>query len=166
MVLLLFQHTHLSILNVEPYYLSWVRFVPECCPLPCIAQAAFQLWSQPEVHLLASSHTNQFQHYHILEKPPHLGTFGVTTFNHPWTYQVSYVSPSPAIVPLVLSNFLAEQVTGHFRLTLVAPCLVEVPLLSRILNMLENIPHWCPILNNPIMDVLQMRCSRVCCHCI
>ena len=40
-------------------YLLWKRLVEEWHLLPCIAQAAFQLWGHPEVNLLPSSHTNQ-----------------------------------------------------------------------------------------------------------
>ena len=42
-------------------------------------------------------------------------SLGINTFNHPWTYQMSYVFP-PSLVPLVLSKFLAEHVTGLFIL--------------------------------------------------
>ena len=47
----------------------------------------------------------------------------VSTFNHPWTYQVSYVFPPATLVPLVLSKFLVKHVSHQFRLLiLVAPC--------------------------------------------
>ena len=55
----------------------------------------------------------------------------------------------PALVLLVLSKFLAEHVTGQFRLLIVvAPCWVEASWLSTILNMLIDIPHCCAILTN------------------
>ena len=51
----------------------------------------------------------------------------------------------PALVPLVLSRFLAEHVKGHLRLLiLVAPCWNEAPWLPTFLNMLADL----------IMDVL------------
>ena len=63
MVLLLFQHTFLIHLSVEANYLFQGKLVPGLHLLPCIAQAAFQLWGQPEVDLLPSYCTNQCQPY-------------------------------------------------------------------------------------------------------
>ena len=56
-------------LNVEADYLSQGRLVQEWYLLPCIAQAAFQLWGQLEMDLLVSSHTNQYQHYYTMKNP-------------------------------------------------------------------------------------------------
>ena len=73
--------------------------------------------------LLASTYTNQSEHYNTLEHPLPLGVLGLNAFNHPWTHQVDNVFPHPALVPLVLSTFLAELATGQFRfLNLMAPC--------------------------------------------
>ena len=70
-------------------------------------------------------------------------------------FQVSYVFPPPALVPMVLSKFLAEHVKGQLRrFFLVAPCSMEAPWLPIVLNMLADIPQWCPIINDLIMDVL------------
>ena len=49
--------THLS---VEANCLSWGWLVPMCELIPHTGQAAFHIWGKPEVHLLASSHTNQY----------------------------------------------------------------------------------------------------------
>ena len=115
--------------------------LPEWHLLPQVAHAAFHLWSFPEVDLLASSHCTQCQHYYTFESPLPLGALGLNAFNHPWTFQVSYVFPPPALVPLVLSNFLAEYVKGQLRhLILVAPCWMEAPWLPAVLNMLADIP--------------------------
>ena len=142
--------THLS---VKANYLSWGQLLPEWHLLPHIAQA-FYLWGLPEVDLLASSHTAQCQNYYTLESPLPLGSLGLNAVNHPWKYWVSYVFPSPALVPLVLSRFLAEHVTGQFRLLiLVAPCWMEAHGLPRVLNMLADIPWCCPIVKDLIMDV-------------
>ena len=67
--------------------------------------AAFHLWGQLEVDLVASSHTSQCQHYYTLEHPLPLGGLRLNAFNHPWTYQLSYVFPPPTLVPLVLLRF-------------------------------------------------------------
>ena len=62
--------------------------------------------------------------------------------------------PHPALVPLVLSKFLAEHVKGQLRhLILVAPCWMEVPWLPTILNMLADIPWQCPIVKDLVVDV-------------
>ena len=80
-----------------------------------MAQAAFCLRGLPEVDLLASSHSTQFQHYDTFESPLPLGALGLNAFNHPWMFQVSCMFPSPALVPVVLSRFLAEHVNGQLR---------------------------------------------------
>ena len=120
-----------------------------------MAQAAFHLWGLPEVDLLASSHSTQCQHYFTLETPLPLEALGLNAFSHPWTFQVSYVFPPLALVPLVLSKFLAEHVSGQLRhLILVVPCWMEAPWLPTVLNMLADVPWQCPIIKDLIMDVL------------
>ena len=127
---------------------------PEWHLLPQIAQAAFYLWGLPEVDLLTSSCSIQCQHYFTLETPLPLGTLGLNAFSHPWTFQVSYVFPLPALVPLVLSKFL-EHVKAQLRhLILVAPCWMEAPWLPTVLNMLADIPQQCPVIKDLIVDIL------------
>ena len=105
--------------------------------------------------LWASSHTNQSQFYFTMENPLLLGALRLNAFNHPWIYQVTYVFPPPALVTLFLSKFQTEHVTGQFKcLILVAPCWKEVPWPPTVLNMLEDIPHWCPIVKSLVMDDL------------
>ena len=123
--------------NVEVNYLSWDWVFLEWLFLP---QVAFHLWGLPEVDLLASFHSTQCQHYYSLESPLPLGALGLNVFNHPWTFQVSYVIPPHALVNLVLSKFLVEHVKGHLRcLILVASCWKEAPRLPTVLNMLADI---------------------------
>ena len=63
--------------------------------------------------------------------------------------------PPPTLVPLVLSKFLAEHVKGECRLLiLVAPCWMEAPWLTTVLNMLADIPYWCPIIKDVVMNLL------------
>ena len=89
-----------------------------------------------------------------LENPLPFVALGMNDFNHPWTYQVSYVYLPAAWVPPVLSKFLAEHFTGQFRLLILpVPCWIEAPWFSRVLHMLENIPYRCPIRKDLIMDV-------------
>ena len=111
-------------LNVEADYLSLDQMLPEWHLLPQVAQAAFHLWGHPEVDLLASSLS-----YHSM---PALLPLGISTTSgglevechqKSWTFQVCYVFPTPALVPLVLSTFLVEHVKGQLRhLILVTPC--------------------------------------------
>ena len=89
-----------------------------------------------------------------LGKPSTYGALGLNAFNHPLAYQVSYAFPPPALVPLVLSKFLAECVTSQFRLPiLVTPCWKEAPWLPTVLNILADVPHGFPIIKDLIMDV-------------
>ena len=138
-------------LNVEADYLSQNWLLPEWHLLP---QVALCLWGLPEVDLLASSHSTKCQHYFTLEPPLPLGVLGLNAFSHPWTFQVSYVFPPPALVPLVLSKFLAEHVNSQLRwLILVAPCWMEAPWLPTALKMLTDISWQCPIVKDLIVDV-------------
>ena len=89
-----------------------------------------------------------------LEQPLPLGAFKLNVFNHLWKSQVSYVFPPPALIPLVLSKFLAEHITSKLRfLSLVSPCWMESIWLPTVLNMLEDVPVQCPIIKDFIMDV-------------
>ena len=96
-------------LNVGADYLSWDQMLPEWHLLPQVAQGTFHFWGLSEVDLLAFSHSTQCQHYYTLESPLSLGALELNAFNHPWTFQVSYVFPPPALVSLVLSKFLTEM---------------------------------------------------------
>ena len=82
------------------------------------------------------------------------GSLGLNNFNHPRNFKVSYVFPSHAFTPLVLSKFLAEHVIDRFRpFILLALCCMETPWLSTVINMLKEIPHCCLIIKYLIMDV-------------
>ena len=117
-------------------------------------QLPYELRAQPEVNLLANSCTSQCHHYYTLENPLHLGALELNSFNHDWTYQISYTFPN-ALGLLVLTKFLADHVTGHFRLlSIVAPWWMDAPCLPTILTMLEDIPDWCPFIKDLIKDVL------------
>ena len=141
--------------NVEADYLPLDWLLLEWHLLPQVAQLAFCLWGLPEVDLLASSCSTQCQHYFTLETPLPLGALGLNAFGHPWTFQVSYVFPPLALVPLVLSKFLAEHVNGQLRhLILVAPCWMEAPWLPTVLNILADVPQLCPIVKYLVVDVL------------
>ena len=50
-------------LNAVDKYLSLLSLDTEWDIFPHIAQVVFQVWHQQEVDLLASSYTNQHQHY-------------------------------------------------------------------------------------------------------
>ena len=83
--------------------LQELQLIPRWHLLTHIAQEAFQLWGQPEEDWLASSCTNQCQPYYILENQLPEGVLDISgelfNFCH-------------ALVPLVLSRFLAEHGTG------------------------------------------------------
>ena len=78
--------------------------------LPHIACVAFHLWGQPEVDLLASSHTNQSTVLHLGMVPTTREPW-VECFQPPLDISSELVFP-PALVPLVLSMFLMKHVTG------------------------------------------------------
>ena len=83
------------------------------------------------------------------------GGLGLNAFSYSWKFQISYVFPPPALVPLVLSNFLAEHVNSQLRhLLLVASCWMEAPWLPTVLNMLVDVPQQFPLLKDVVVDVL------------
>ena len=102
-------------LNVEANYLLQGKFVPEWHLLPHIAQTAFH-FGVSQRWILASSCINQCQHYYTVERllPPR--DLGLNVLSHLWKFQVSYLILLPALIPLVMSMFLAEHVTSQFRL--------------------------------------------------
>ena len=75
--------------------------------------SCFLSWGLPEVDLHASSHTTQCQHYNTLETLLPLEALGLNAFSRPSTFQVNYVFPLVALVPLVLFKFLAGHVKGQ-----------------------------------------------------
>ena len=142
-------------LGMEADYLLQDWLLPEWHLLSQVAQTAFHLWGIPDMDLLASSHSTQCQHYYTFESPLPLGALGLNAFNHPWTFEISYVFPPPSLLPLVLFKFLAEHVSGQLRcFILVAPCWMEAPWHPTVLNMLAGIPWQCPVIKDLIMDVL------------
>ena len=145
-------HTHL---NMEAICMSGGQLLPEWHLFLWMAQAAFCHRGLPEVDMLASSHTSKCQHYFTLETPLPVGALGLNAFNHPWTFQVNYMSPPFALVPVVLSKFLAEHIKGQLiLLILVAPCWMEGPWLPTVLNMLADVPQHCSFMKELIVDVL------------
>ena len=96
-------------LNVEA--VLWL-VASRVAPSPSSSSCSFSPLGPPEMDLLTSSHSTQCQHYFTLETPLPLVALALNAFSHPWTFQVSYVFPPLALVPLVLSKFLAEHVNG------------------------------------------------------
>ena len=91
---------------MEADYLSWGWLVPKWHLLHHIAQAAFHLWSQPDVDLLASSLANQCQCYYCLESLLPLCTLWLSAFNCPrhmsdkvFVSSPSFISPGSIQVP-------------------------------------------------------------------
>ena len=99
-------------LNVETDYLAQGWLLLEWHLFLQMAQVAFHLWGSTRGDLLTSSETTQCQHYYTLESPIPLRALGLNAFKHPWIFQVSYVFPTPALVPPVLPKFLAEYIKG------------------------------------------------------
>ena len=98
-------------LNVEADFVSQGKVVPRLHLLLHIAWTAFQLLGQQESicwhpHVPINVTFITFWNTHYLKEP------WLNAFNHPWTFQVSYVFPPPALIPLVLSKFLVEHVTS------------------------------------------------------
>ena len=142
-------------LNVEADFLSQDQMLPEWAPSSSGGLCSFSPLGPsrggPAGIFLFYSMPNYFN----LETPLLLGVLGLNAFSHPWKFQVSYVFPPLALVPLVLSKFLAEHVNSQLRhLLLVAPCWTEAPWLPTVLNMLADIPQQCPLLKHLVMDVL------------
>ena len=68
---------------------------------------------------------------------------------------MSYIIPPSALVPPVLSRFLAAHVTGQFRLTILVACYqMEASYFPIMLNTLTDIPYQLPIIKDPVKDVL------------
>ena len=151
-LILSYLHTYVDVEANSQFEGEWFKNGWHC--LPHIAQVVFPLCSQLEVDLLASSHTNQCQHYYIFDNLLYLGTLGLNTLIHPWKNWVSYVFVSH-VVHLVLSRFLADHNTGLFRLVIfIVPCYMQAPWLFPVLNLYSRHSFWCPVIRDHVRDVL------------
>ena len=69
---------------------------------------------------------------------------------------MSYIFPQPALVSLFVARFLVQHVKGQIRLLiLITPCWMETSCPQTIFDMLEDVPHGCSIIENPIKDVMR-----------
>ena len=75
---------------------------------PSDSSSSFCLWSLPEVNLLASSCTTQFQHYGTLETPLPLGALGLSAFN-----QSLGTSGNLCLSSFCISSSSSVQVSGR-----------------------------------------------------
>ena len=71
------------------------------------------------------------------------------------THHLSYVFPPSALVPIVLSTFLAEHVTGQFQTSNSGCILLDGSSLAfHSSQHVEDIPHWCAFVKDLVRDVL------------
>ena len=91
-------------LNMDVAYLSQQMLVPGWYLLPYIAEAAFYLWGELEVDLLAALCTNHCLHCYTLENAPPLGALGLNASTI-WDIQVSYVFLPSALVPWFFPHY-------------------------------------------------------------
>ena len=106
--------------------------IPAWHLLSHIVSTVFCFWGPPEVDLLASSYTNQCQHYYTLENPSPTVALGLYTFNQPWKFQVNCVffctSSSSSV------QVLEEQLNIQSRLPILGVmCWMEAPWLPTVL---------------------------------
>ena len=138
-------------LSVEADYLSWDWLLPEWHLLPQVAHAGFCLWGLLEVDLLASSHSTQC----------HLGNSTTSRGLGVECLQPSLdFSGKLSVSSFSSSSSSSVQVSGR-------TCQWSTQIfdsggtmldggswLPTILNMLADVPQWCPIIKDLIMDVL------------
>ena len=130
------------------------KFSPEWYLLSHIAQTALCLWPQLEVHLSASSHTKQCQHYNILEAVLTLGPLCLNAFLPLIELLGHNAFPCTALVLPPMSKFVAEHVTGQFHhLILMESCWMEIPWLPPVLDMPKDVLLWGIMLYNLIRVV-------------
>ena len=66
-----------------------------------------------------------------------------------------HISFSGILFPIILFKSLAEHIRNQYRLQiLVLPCLMENAWIPTVLNLLEDILPWCPIVKYLIKEVL------------
>ena len=101
----------------------------------CITLAQFQLCSQLEVDPLALAHTNQCQHYYSLANPLSPGTIiGPSGDIHFFFFCISFPSSAQVSVRTCLRS--VSSISWW----------IEASWLVTVLNMLEDITYWCPII--------------------
>ena len=94
------------------------RLFPEWHLLPDIAWETFLLRDQLEMDMLAPSCTNEFQHLLYFWESVTSHNLGVEHFEPFLAVQISCTFTATTLVPIVLSKFLTQHVTGKFWLLL------------------------------------------------
>ena len=111
------------------------------------------LGAEPEMDLVAFSHTNQCQLYYTLENPQPLGTLGLNAFNDLLTYETCFL-----VFCLCISSLNSVQVscrTCHRSIQISfsgGTLLDRDSWLTTVPSMLEDVSHQCPIMKDLIMD--------------
>ena len=83
------------------------------------------------------------------------------------SFRLSYVFPPPALVPLVLSKFLTEHVTGQcLRLLILVALMLDGGSLAfqSSHHVSLDIPQQCAVIKDLIMDVFVGHVSSRVCH--
>ena len=133
MVLLFFQHTFLPTS-------MWRQII--CLGIGCFWSGNFSLRWLRQLFAFGDFQRWTYWHLLILLNASIISPWKLHYLWRPWgwipsailgTFLVSYVFPPPALVPLLLSKFLAEHVNDQLRnLILVAPCWTEDPWLPTV----------------------------------
>ena len=78
---------------------------------------------------------------------------GLNAFNHPWNFQLSYVSSSGSgpSCSVQVSSRTCQRSTETFDSG--GSMLDGGSWLPTVLNMLADVPRWCPLVKDLIMDV-------------
>ena len=89
-----------------------------------------------------------------LGKSHTLGNLGVGCFQPSLDLLGELHVSSSCISPTSSVHILAEHITSHLRfLILLAPCWMEASWLPTVLNMLVDVPYWCPIIPDLMVAV-------------
>ena len=113
----------------------------------------FQLWVQPDVDLLASSHTNLCQHYYTMGN--------TSTSSKPWGWmllsilgtsaQLQFSCCFSSISFVQVSSWTCGRSVQIFTST--CTCWIEASWLPTLLGMLEDIPGYFTMVKSFVSDV-------------
>ena len=131
-----------SIHNVEANYLLWKVSSK-------IASSSSHNYNGISLLGLPGSESIGILTYHVMSPLLHLenvlplGTLGLNTFNHPWTYQVTHSNPLPALASLVLSYVSGRMCHGSFLMSNSSCSLLDGGFMtSHNSQHVERITYW------------------------